>query len=56
MMTPFGELTRLGSQVEISETPESWTDPIIITSPKSFHIEMIAGIFPGKVIIVDHGK
>lgn len=29
-MTPFGEFTRLGSQVEMSETPESWTDPILV--------------------------
>jgi crotonobetainyl-CoA:carnitine CoA-transferase CaiB-like acyl-CoA transferase len=28
--TPFGELTRLGSQVEMSETPESWADPILV--------------------------
>jgi hypothetical protein len=29
-MTPFGELTRLGSQVEMSRTSESWTDPILV--------------------------
>jgi crotonobetainyl-CoA:carnitine CoA-transferase CaiB-like acyl-CoA transferase len=29
-MTPFGEFTRLGSQVELSKTPESWTDPILV--------------------------
>jgi len=29
-MTPFGELTRLGSQVEMSRTPEFWTDPILV--------------------------
>jgi crotonobetainyl-CoA:carnitine CoA-transferase CaiB-like acyl-CoA transferase len=29
-MTPFGEFTRLGSQVEMSETPESWADPILV--------------------------
>jgi crotonobetainyl-CoA:carnitine CoA-transferase CaiB-like acyl-CoA transferase len=29
-MTPFGEFTRLGSQVEMSRTPESWTDPILV--------------------------
>ena len=29
-MTPFGEFTRLGSQVEMSKTPESWTDPILV--------------------------
>jgi crotonobetainyl-CoA:carnitine CoA-transferase CaiB-like acyl-CoA transferase len=28
--TPFGEFTRLGSQVEMSETPESWNDPILV--------------------------
>jgi crotonobetainyl-CoA:carnitine CoA-transferase CaiB-like acyl-CoA transferase len=28
--TPFGEFTRLGSQVEMSKTPESWTDPILV--------------------------
>lgn len=27
--TAFGEFTRLGSQVEMSKTPESWDDPII---------------------------
>jgi crotonobetainyl-CoA:carnitine CoA-transferase CaiB-like acyl-CoA transferase len=27
--TPFGEFTRLGSQVEMSKTPEYWEDPII---------------------------
>ena len=27
--TPFGEFTRLGSQVEMSKTPEYWADPII---------------------------
>jgi hypothetical protein len=29
-MTPFGEFTRLGSQVEMSETPEFWDDPILV--------------------------
>jgi len=29
-MTPFGEFTRLGSQVDMSETPESWDDPILV--------------------------
>jgi hypothetical protein len=29
-MTPFGEFTRLGSQVEMSRTPEYWTDPILV--------------------------
>jgi crotonobetainyl-CoA:carnitine CoA-transferase CaiB-like acyl-CoA transferase len=29
-MTPFGEFTRLGSQVELSKTPEAWTDPILV--------------------------
>ena len=29
-MTPFGEFTRLGSQVEMSETPEAWADPILV--------------------------
>jgi crotonobetainyl-CoA:carnitine CoA-transferase CaiB-like acyl-CoA transferase len=29
-MTPYGELTRLGSQVEMSKTPEYWTDPILV--------------------------
>jgi len=28
-MTPFGEYTRLGSQVEMSKTPEYWDDPLI---------------------------
>ena len=28
-MTPFGEYTRLGSQVEMSKTPEYWDDPMI---------------------------
>jgi crotonobetainyl-CoA:carnitine CoA-transferase CaiB-like acyl-CoA transferase len=27
--TAFGEITRLGSQVEMSKTPEFWADPII---------------------------
>jgi crotonobetainyl-CoA:carnitine CoA-transferase CaiB-like acyl-CoA transferase len=27
--TVFGEFTRLGSQVEMSETPEFWADPIV---------------------------
>jgi hypothetical protein len=27
--TAFGEFTSLGSQVEMSETPEYWADPII---------------------------
>jgi crotonobetainyl-CoA:carnitine CoA-transferase CaiB-like acyl-CoA transferase len=27
--TAFGEFTRIGSQVEMSETPEYWADPII---------------------------
>lgn len=29
-MTPFGELTRLASQVEMSKIPEYWTDPILV--------------------------
>ncbi len=29
-MTPFGEFTRLDSQVELSKTPEFWTDPILV--------------------------
>jgi crotonobetainyl-CoA:carnitine CoA-transferase CaiB-like acyl-CoA transferase len=29
-MTPFGEFTRLGSQVEMPETPEFWEDPILV--------------------------
>ena len=29
-MTPFGEFTRLGSQVEMSRTPECWADPILV--------------------------
>jgi len=29
-MTPFGEFTRLGSQVEMSVTPEFWADPILV--------------------------
>jgi crotonobetainyl-CoA:carnitine CoA-transferase CaiB-like acyl-CoA transferase len=28
-MTPYGEFTRLGSQIELSKTPEYWTDPIL---------------------------
>jgi crotonobetainyl-CoA:carnitine CoA-transferase CaiB-like acyl-CoA transferase len=28
--TPFGEFTRLGSQVDMSKTPEYWADPIIV--------------------------
>jgi len=28
-LTSFGEFTRLGSQVEMSRTPEFWADPII---------------------------
>ena len=28
--TPFGEFTRLGSQIEMSKTPEYWADPIIV--------------------------
>ena len=27
--TPFGELTRLGSQIDMSKTPEYWEDPIL---------------------------
>jgi crotonobetainyl-CoA:carnitine CoA-transferase CaiB-like acyl-CoA transferase len=27
--TPFGKLTRLGSQIEMSKTPEYWEDPIL---------------------------
>jgi crotonobetainyl-CoA:carnitine CoA-transferase CaiB-like acyl-CoA transferase len=27
--TPFGEFTRLGSQIEMTKTPEFWADPII---------------------------
>jgi hypothetical protein len=27
--TAFGEFTRLGSQVDMSRTPEYWSDPII---------------------------
>ncbi len=27
--TAFGEFTRIGSQVDMSETPEFWADPII---------------------------
>ena len=27
--TPFGELTRLGSQIELSKTPEYWEDPLL---------------------------
>ena len=27
--TPFGELTRLGSQIEMSKTPEYWEDPTL---------------------------
>jgi hypothetical protein len=29
-MTPFGEFTRLASQVEMSKTPEYWADPILV--------------------------
>jgi hypothetical protein len=29
-MTPFGEFTRLGSQVELSKTPEFWADPMLV--------------------------
>jgi hypothetical protein len=29
-MTPFGEFTRLGSQLNMSQTPESWADPILV--------------------------
>lgn len=28
--TPFGRFTRLGSQVEMSKTPEFWADPMIV--------------------------
>jgi len=28
-MTGFGELTKAGSQVEMSKTPQSWDDPIL---------------------------
>ena len=27
--TAFGEFTRLGSQIEMSKTPEYWADPIV---------------------------
>lgn len=27
--TPYGELTRLGSQIEMSKTPEYWEDPML---------------------------
>ena len=37
-MTPFGEFTRLGSQVEMSETPESWTDPILVPMGSSLPV------------------
>jgi crotonobetainyl-CoA:carnitine CoA-transferase CaiB-like acyl-CoA transferase len=37
-MTPFGELTRLGSQVEMSETPESWADPILVPMGSSLPV------------------
>lgn len=29
-MTPFGEFTRLASQVQMSKTPEYWADPILV--------------------------
>lgn len=29
-LTTFGEFTRLGSQVELSKTPEFWTDPMLV--------------------------
>ena len=28
--TPYGEFTRLGSQIEMSKTPEYWVDPMIV--------------------------
>jgi crotonobetainyl-CoA:carnitine CoA-transferase CaiB-like acyl-CoA transferase len=28
-MTAFGELTKAGSQVEMSKTPQSWADPLL---------------------------
>jgi crotonobetainyl-CoA:carnitine CoA-transferase CaiB-like acyl-CoA transferase len=37
-MTPFGEFTRLGSQVEMSETPESWVDPILVPMGSSLPV------------------
>ncbi len=37
-MTPFGELTRLGSQVEMSETPEYWSDPILVPMGSSLPV------------------
>ena len=36
--TPFGEFTRLGSQVEMSETPESWADPILVPMGSSLPV------------------
>jgi crotonobetainyl-CoA:carnitine CoA-transferase CaiB-like acyl-CoA transferase len=33
--TPFGEFTRLGSQVEMSKTPEYWADPIVVPKGSS---------------------
>jgi crotonobetainyl-CoA:carnitine CoA-transferase CaiB-like acyl-CoA transferase len=36
--TPFGELTRISSQVEMSETPESWADPILVPMGSSLPV------------------
>jgi crotonobetainyl-CoA:carnitine CoA-transferase CaiB-like acyl-CoA transferase len=46
-MTPFGELTRIGSQVEMSKTPEYWTDPILVP-PGSGHAEWLPNEFKAQ--------
>ena len=38
------------------EVVEFCPDSTIITEPKTFDSQKIAGIFPGKVIIVEAGK
>lgn len=35
-MTQCGEFTRLGSQVEMSRTPESWTNAILVPMGSSW--------------------
>jgi len=44
------------SRKPVFRTFNSCPDPKIITEPKTFDSQKIYGIFPGEVIIVDHGK
>ncbi len=46
--TAFGEFTRLGSQVEMSRTPEYWADPIVSPSARASPDGCLAGRLPGR--------